>query len=104
MFLAIVVGEYEMLLYTGSAYRGRERTVLLSVAMGGGLRLKDVNALYRNQPPNGIGTSGMMTCAHWNLFQARRMLLDVREQDVRKRRRKLRVTSPETPRMLSKQT
>ena len=71
MFLAIVVGEYEMLLYTGSAYSGRERTVLLSVAMGGGLRLNDVNALYRNQPPNGIGTSGMMTCAHWNLFQAR---------------------------------
>ena len=50
MFLAIVVGEYEMLLYTGSAYRGRERTVLLSVAMGGGLRLNDVNALPVNPP------------------------------------------------------
>jgi hypothetical protein len=46
MFLAIVDGAKEILWYTGSPYSGRAITVAESVAMGGGLRLKEQIALY----------------------------------------------------------
>ena len=36
----------------------------LSVAIGGGLRLKDTSALYRNQHPRGTGSRGTMICLH----------------------------------------
>ena len=45
----------------------------LSVAIGGGLRLKETSALYRNQHPRGTGSSGTMICLH-----LKKPLLDIR--------------------------
>ena len=40
----------------------------LSVAIGGGLRLKDLSALYKNQQPSGTGSSGTMICVALKVF------------------------------------
>ena len=48
----------------------------LSVAIGGGLRLKDTSALYRNQHPRGTGSSGTMICLH-----LKKPFLDIRTRE-----------------------